>query len=72
MVRVGERRSDVCLVRGNVELTRERIAIGAVDFVSDAECAGFIRNTLRRAGAGETPVLLAGNGGLAGLTEGAG
>lgn len=71
VVKVGERRSDVCLMRGNVTLAQERIAIGAADFVNDAGCAGFIRDTLRRAGAGETPMLLAGNGGLAGLAQGA-
>jgi len=58
VVTISERHSDICLVRGGVELTRESIAVGAVDFADDVECAGFIRDTLKRAGAGETPVLL--------------
>jgi len=70
VVSVGERRSDIRLVRGNIVLARECVAMGAADFVSDAGCAGFVRDTLKRAGAGETPVLLAGNGGMTGLAEG--
>src|SRR5579863_5699888 len=62
VVRIAERHSEISQVRGGVELTRERIAIGAADFGSDVECAGFIRDTLTRAGAGETPVVLAGDG----------
>lgn len=57
VVRVEEHSSDIYLVRNGAELTRERIAVGAADFGNDVECAGFVRDTLKRAGAGETPVL---------------
>lgn len=71
VVKIGERHSDICLMRGGVELTRECIAIGSADFGNDVECSGFVRDTLKRAGAGETPVLRAGDGArMSGLPEG--
>jgi cell division ATPase FtsA len=35
MVRMNERHSDICLMRGHVELTREAIPIGRAHFVND-------------------------------------
>src|SRR5579871_3162274 len=38
LVRMGERRSDICLVRDGAELTRQTIPIGRVHFVNDVAC----------------------------------
>jgi cell division ATPase FtsA len=38
LVRVGERHSDICLVRGRIEVTRESIPIGHWHFVNDVGC----------------------------------
>ena len=125
VVRIGHRHSDLCLMRGDAELTRERIPVGRWHFVNDIACcldmnggdaaelverhgipargdrhgtlqysaredasavppklyaeviearalefAGFIRDTLRRAGAGDVPVRLEGNGAhISGLSQ---
>lgn len=132
MVRISERHSDIRLMRGGVEISRERIPIGRAHFVNDVawclwieredaaklvgqygippheerqgtlpldrrhgnrdakastvsvprklyaeivearavEFAQFIRDTLKRAGVVDTPILLAGDGaGIHGLSE---
>lgn len=71
VARIAERHSHLCLVREGVELMRERIPAGSVDFTSEAHCLEFLRETLTRAGAGDVPVLLDGDRARkAGLSEG--